>query len=121
MAATCSARLIVTLDGLGKTIEFPVGWSTTTTPTKYTYLRQTQEVADTAEALDIGDITTPLLVVVSCITNDVDIDTSYSASFNAELKVNEGECAVFVPEGTIYIKNDDAAEASTIDVLIIGV
>jgi hypothetical protein len=120
MAATATARLVVTLEGLAKTIEFPVGWSTTSTPTKYYYGRQVQAVADTAEALEMGNITTPLLVVISCVTNDVDIDTSYSASFNAEQTVNEGECAVFCPAGTVYIKNDDASETSTIDVLVIG-
>ncbi len=120
MSATASSKLITLLQGLGKTIEFPVGWSTTTTPTKYYYGRQIQATADTEEALEMGNVTTPLLVVISCVTNDVDIDTSFNTTFSAELTINEGECAVFSPTGTVYLKNDDAGEASTLDILVIG-
>lgn len=120
MSATANARLVVTLQGLSKTIEFPVGWATTVTPTKYYYGRQVQATADTEEVLEMGNVTTPLLVIVSCVTNDVDIDTSFDTTFSGEITVNEGECAVFRPTGTVYLKNDDAGESCTVDVLIIG-
>ena len=120
MAAIATARLVVELDGLLKPVSFPVGWATTTTPTKYIQARQVMGVADTAEALDIGDITTPLLVVLTCVTNDVDIDCNYSSSFSADITVNEGEAAVFMPAGTTWIKNNDAAEVSTIEYLVLG-
>ncbi len=119
MAATATVNLIIELDGLNDNIKFPIKFSTTTTPTKYVKGRQAT-TADTAEALEVGDLTTVLLAVVECITNDVDIDTSYVSSFNAEITVNEGEATVFMPSGTIWIKNDDAGEVSTVDYLLIG-
>lgn len=120
MTASASVKMVVELDGLNKPVSYPIGWSTTTTPTKYVRMRQVQAAADTAEALDIGDITTPDLIVLECISNDVDIDCNYSASFSADITVNEGEAAAFKPAGTTYIKNNDAGEAVTIEYLVIG-
>jgi len=120
MAATAQVKLVVTLDGLNKPVEFPISWSTTTTPTKYVMGRQVT-TADTAEALEMGDLATALLVVIECITNDVDIDCNYSSSFSADITCNEGEAQVFTPAGTVYVKNNDAAEASTFDYLVIGI
>jgi hypothetical protein len=120
MTASASAKLVVELDGLNKPVSLPVSWETTTTPTKYVRMRQVQATADTAEALDIGDVSTPDLIVIECIANDVDIDCNYSASFSADITVNEGEAAVFKPAGTVYIKNNDASEASTVEYLVVG-
>ena len=120
MAATASVKLVATLDGLNKPVEFPIFWSTTTTPTKYVMGRQVQATADTEEALDVGDLTTVLLAVIECISNDVDIDTSFDTTFSSEITCNEGEAQVFTPTGTIYLKNDDAAESFTVDYLLLG-
>lgn len=121
MAAIATCRLIVELDGLGENLQFPEAFTTTTTPTTFTYMRQTQTTADTEEALDIGNVTTPLLIIITCVTNDVDIDTSYSSSFSAEQTIPEGETAMINnPSGTVYIKNNDAEEESVVEFLVIG-
>ncbi len=121
MTASAKANLVVELTGLNKNIQYPISWSTTSTPTMFAYGRQVQTTADVAEALNLGDVTTPKLVVIECITNDVDLDCNYSSSFSADITVNEGEAAVFCPAGTVYIKNNDSEEASTFDYFIIGI
>lgn len=120
MAAVATVRATVELEGLRKTLNFPLEFTTTTTPTTYFMGRQVQATADTEEALDMGDVATPLLIVLYCVSNDVDIDCNYSASFSADITVNEGEGSIFRPAGTVYIKNDDSAEAVTVEYLVIG-
>ena len=120
MAAQLKTTIIAQFTGLGKALEFLETSTTTTTPTRAAYIYQVQGVADTAEALDLGDVTTPELILIKCVANDVDIDTSYLASFSAEITVNEGEWAAFKPVGTVYLKNDDSAESFTIEALVIG-
>lgn len=120
MAAECAVTIIGEVSGLDKPLNFPEKFTTTTTPTKANMLRQIQAVADTDEALNLGGISTVELIVLKCVTNDVDIDTSYVSSFNAEITINEGETAIFKPTGTVRIKNDDAAEVSTVQYMVIG-
>lgn len=120
MAASCEVTVIGNVSGLDKELIFPEKFTTTTTPTKAFINRQIQAVADTDEALNLGGISTVELIVLKCVTNDVDVDTSYVSSFVAEITVNEGETAVFKPTGTVRIKNDDAAEVSTVQYMVIG-
>ena len=121
MAAECKVTISAQITGLGQLFEMVDTFTTTTTATRKTYGYQVQAVADTAEALDLGDVTTPELIIIRCIANDVDIDTSYSVSFSAELTVNEGEVAVFKPVGSaVYLKNDDAAESFTVEYIVVG-
>ncbi len=121
MAAVAEIRVTIEFEGLRKTINFPMEWTTTTTPTKYVMMRQVQAVANTAEALDLGDITTPLVIAMVCVTNDVDVDCNYtSATFRASNTINEGEGAVFMPAGSVYIKNNDTGEVSTVEYIVIG-
>lgn len=120
MAANFNYRIIGELTGLDQIQTFIDNADVSTTPARHYRQRQVQAVADTEEALGVGDVTTIELILLSCISNDVDIDTSFNASFNAEITVNEGEFAVFKPTGTVYIKNNDAAEVVTVVYLIIG-
>jgi hypothetical protein len=120
LAAIAEIRATIEFEGLRKTINFPMEWTTTTTPTKYVQMRQNQAVADTAEALDMGDVTTPLLIALVCVTNDVDLDCNYATSFSADITVNEGEGTIFMPKGTVWIKNNDSAEQSTVEYIVIG-
>jgi len=69
----------------------------------------------------LGGETTVHLILLHCITNDVDIDTSYNTSFSAEIECQEGEWCVFKPTGTVRIKNDDAGEQSTVEYWVFGV
>lgn len=121
MAVTNTINLHMELAGLGEQELIPLTMSTTTTITAKQHGYQTQATADTAEALDMGGVTTAELIILKCITNDVDIDTSFDTSFSAEIAVAEGEFTAFKPEGVVYLKNGDAGEASIVEYWILGV
>jgi hypothetical protein len=120
MAAVATVRATIELEGLRKTLNFPIEFTTTTTPTTYFMGRQIQATEDTEEALNIGDVTTPLLIALVCVANDVAIDTSFSSTFSEEITVNEGEAAIFMPKGTVYLKNNNSEELSTVEYVVIG-
>lgn len=120
MSAEANFNILGEITGLGKELRIPERFSTTSVPTRVSYQYVVQAVADTAEALVVGDVGTIELIVMKCITNDVDVDTSYSVSFNAEIEIQEGETHIFKPKGTVYIKNDDSAEQSTVEYWVIG-
>jgi hypothetical protein len=92
---------------------------TATPDTKY-HNNVTQAAADTEEALSLGDVGTIEMMIVHCITNDVDFDTAYASSFEATIQVQEGEWAVFKPAGTVWFKNDDSAEQTNFEYWLIG-
>ena len=120
MAAEATVSVIAEVTGLGQLQVLAEKFAITTTPARVHYQYMEQATADADEVLDIGDVGTVHLIILKCIANDVDIDTSYSAAFSAEIEVQEGEVAVFKPTGTVRIQNDDAAEKSTIEYLVIG-
>lgn len=120
MAAEATVSIIAELTGLGQLQQLAEKFSVTTTPARVHYQYMEQATADTDEVLDVGDVGTVHLIILKCIANDVDIDTSYATAFSAEIEVPEGEVAVFKPTGTVRIKNDDSAEKSTIEYLVIG-
>jgi hypothetical protein len=118
--AALDVSIIAELTGLGQDINLAEKFASTTAPTRGMYHYAIQDVADTDQALDVGDVSTVELIILKCISNDVDIDTSYVSSFVAEIEVQEGEVAVFKPTGTVYFKNDDASEQSTIEYIVVG-
>lgn len=120
MAAECTVSIIAELTGLGQLQQLAEKFSVTTTPARCVYHYMEQTTADTDEAIAVGDVGTIHLIVLHCITNDVDIDTSYVSSFSAEIECQEGETCVFKPTGTVRIKNDDAGEKSKIEYWVIG-
>jgi hypothetical protein len=126
MAAECEIKAILEFTGLGKEIFMDERFTTTETPDTAIYQYRVQAAADTEEALDLGDVafTTVDAIWIRCISNDLDIDTSYqAATFSAEITVNEGEVTIFKPNGTVgelYIKNNDAGEVSTFEYVIVG-
>lgn len=120
MAASCEVNVIASLTGLGQLQDLAEKFSVTTTPARCVYQYLEQTTADTAEALEVGDIGTVHLIILKCVANDVDIDTSFDTSFSAEIECQEGEICVFKPTGTVYIQNDDEGEKSTIEYLAIG-
>jgi predicted small secreted protein len=120
MAAESNVSIICEVTGLGQLQVFAKKFGVTTTPTRVHYQYMIQAVADTGEVLDVGDVGTVHLIVLKCIANDVDVDTSYVSSFSAEIEVQEGEVTVFKPTGTVWIKNNDSSEQSTIEYLVIG-
>ena len=121
MAGNGYINVVGAVTGLGEQIPIAARGEVVTTPTKVVKLRQIQTTADTEEALNMGGITTPSLVVIECVSNDVDIDVTFDSTFSAELTVEEGGTpACFQPVGTVYLKNDDAGESFTVDVTIVG-
>jgi len=120
MAAECTVSIIAEVTGLGQLQQLAEKFSTTTTPARVHYQYMEQATADAEEALDVGDVGTVHLIILKCIANDVDIDTSFSSTFSAEIEVPEGEVTVFKPTGTVYIKNDDSEEKSKIEYLVVG-
>ena len=122
MAASCKVTVGIDVQEIG-------GWSwdgilkkfsITATPDAKHYSIRQQAVADTEEALSVGDVAAIEVMIVHCISNDVDIDPAYASSFEANIEVQEGEWAIFKPKGTVYFKNDDAGEQSTFEYWLIG-
>ncbi len=69
----------------------------------------------------MGDVGTIELMIIHCISNDVDIDPSYTAAtFRAGIEIQEGEWFVGKPSGSVYFKNNDAAESVTMEYWLIG-
>lgn len=122
MAGVGYINVIGAVTGLGGPVQIAARGEVVTAPTIPVKFRQIQAVADTEEALNMGGVATPSLVIIECVSNDVDIDTSFVAAFSAELTVEEGgpPAVIPTPSGTVYIKNNDAGEAVTIDVTIMG-
>ena len=120
MAAKAEIWIRAFLSGLDLDIDFPKKFNLSNTPTKYARLSQLQAVADTGEAIDVGDVATVDMIIIYAKDNDVDIDTSYASAFSAEVAMTEGEVMIFKPEGTLWLKNGTAAEVATISYLVIG-
>lgn len=118
--AELNIRIGAFLTGLDMNIEFLKKYTHGQTPTKFVCTTQDQAVADVAEVLGIGDVSTVDMVVMFAKLNDVDIDTSYDSSFNAELSFTQGEVQIFRPEGIIWIKNGTGTEKATVTYLVIG-
>lgn len=120
MAAECAISIIAEASGLGKLLEFAEKFTVTTTPTAYTYNYRTLATADTAEVLDLGDVTTVHLIIIKAI-GSIYIDTSYVSTFVNEIVLHAGEVAVFKPAGTVYIKNYTGAATPAYEFLVVGV
>jgi hypothetical protein len=117
------ARITVNIEiaGLGSGIQCKDTFTDSTTPEVAIHIdQQEQETADTAEALNGGAVDTVKGVWIRAIENDIAIDTSYSVTFSTELVVAEGTTAYFVPSGTVYIKNNTAAEQCKFEFTVWG-
>lgn len=121
MAATVTSKLITTIEGLGKILEFAESWSQTTTATRKVENYQVQATADTAEALQLGDVTTIHTLVLKAVSKNVAVDTSYLTTFSTEFTVPEGEVIVITRPGTVYLKNATATETFTVEYIASGV
>ncbi len=122
MAAQVDVSITVELSGLGINVDFIDKGTDGTTPTAYTQNYRTIATPDTEEALDLGDVATETIFVIRAITYDLDIDLDFDSSFNADLTIKAGEPAALIPNpaGTVYVKNNGAAEAAVYEYLLIG-
>lgn len=120
MAAECRIKLIAEFTGLGQEDTFSENFTVTTTPTAFTHQYRIQATTNTAEALDLGDISTAEFVIIKCIANDLGIDTDYVSSFDEDIVCQEGEVVMFKPSGVVYVKNNDTGELSTYEYWVIG-
>ena len=113
MAAEGTVRVIAELTGLDQDDRFVDNGSEQTTPTATTGRQyRTLATADTAEALDIGDLSTATLIVLKAIDNDLDVDLDFDTSFDADLTIEAGGPSAVIPSpaGTVYVKNHGAGE-----------
>ena len=121
MAAECKVQVVASLTGLGKTYEFNETFSVTTTPSAKAYIYQVQATTDVAEALQKGDVTTPELIIIHAVDNEVEVDTDWvTPTFEAHEIIAEGEVRVIKPAGVVYIKNHTTSEVATVEALIVG-
>jgi hypothetical protein len=111
--------VIAEFSGLGKLLNFCDKFSVTTTPTAVTYNYRTLATADTAEALDLGDVTTVEMIIIKAI-GAIDVDTTYVSSFASEIRLAAGEVAMFKPVGTVYVKNYTALATPAYEYWVCG-
>jgi hypothetical protein len=82
---------------------------------------QLQTASDTAEALNVGGISTINGLSIKAVSNEVAIDLSYSTAFVSDLIIPHGK-SIFVtePAGTIYLKATSATELARIKFKVFG-
>ena len=121
MAGAASITTSITISGLGAASLNLSNTFTGTVPTSSGYQYRVLGVADTAEALDLGDVTTVEGVLIRAVLLDLDIDTSYAAAtFSKELNCAAGQSVYFKPEGTVYVKNGTDAETPSYEYIVFG-
>jgi hypothetical protein len=104
-----------------KDINFTDKGTDGTTPTAGSYMYRKLAVADTAEALDLGDVSTVTCIVIRAVTNDLDVDLDYSAAFDKDFTLAAGEIPAVIPTPVlVYVKNNGAGEAPVYEYLVIG-
>lgn len=118
--------LIATLSGMGamdKSIgeTFEISDTQGTAPDTAVYQRRTLATANTAEALDLGDISTVRFIIIKCISGGMlDVDCDYVSAFDADLNIEEGEWNIFKPAGTVYVKDNAGTETPLYEFLAVG-
>jgi len=122
MAAATKVIIQVELTGLGKDQYFTEVATDGTTPTAATYNYRVLATANTAEALDLGDVATEAILVIKAIDYDLDIDLDYVSAFDADLTVKAGEPAALIPNpaGIVYVKNNQTDETPAYEYFIVG-
>ncbi|KKM24404.1 hypothetical protein LCGC14_1605470 [marine sediment metagenome] len=123
MAATLDVGVIAELQGLGQDISFLDKGTDGTIPTATTGRQyRTLATADADEVLDYGDISTATCIIIRAVTNDLDIDLDYSASFDVDLTIKAGEvpCVIPNPAGITRVKNNGVGETPVYEVWVIG-
>jgi hypothetical protein len=108
VAAELNVSVIAELTGLGNNIDFAEKGTDETTPTAAAYMYRTIAAADTAEALDLGDVSTVTGIILYAVDFDVDIDCDFVSAFDADLTAKAGGIPVVItyPAGTVYVQGE---------------
>jgi hypothetical protein len=122
MAAEVNVNLIAELTGLGRELKFIDRALDGTAPTVATYNYRVLAVANTAEALDLGDVSTVTGIAIRAIDYDLDIDLDFDTTFNSDLTVKAGELPALIPTpaGTVQVKNNGTGETPAYEYLLWG-
>ena len=121
MAAEFKLKMIAQLTGLGEQIDFIKSGTDETTPTAGSYMYRTIATANTAEALDLGDVTTVTAIVLYAVDYDVDIDCDYVAAFDADLTAKAAgiPAVITYPAGVVCVKGE-TGQTPKFEYLVIG-
>ena len=121
MAASFDVSIIAELTGLGNDVNFAEKGTDETTPTAGAYMYSTIAAADTAQALDLGDVSTVTCIILYAIDYDVDIDLDYVSSFDADQTAKAGGIPVVItyPAGTVYVKGE-SGQTPKFEYIVIG-
>lgn len=121
MAANFSTKIISELTGLGETVNFIKQGDDETTPTAGAYMYRTITTANTAEALDLGDVNTVTAIVLYAVDYDVDIDLDFDTSFDADQTAKAAGIPVVItyPAGDVYVQGE-TDQTPKYEFLIIG-
>jgi len=122
MAASVDVTIIAELTGLGIDIPFIKKGTDGTTPTAATYNYRVLATTNTAEALDLGDISTVQGIAIRAVDYDLDIDCDYVSAFDSDITVKAGEISALIPNpaGTVYVKNNGTDETPAYEYLVWG-
>ena len=121
MAAELTVGVIAELTGLGKDQTFTDKGTDGTTPTAGAYMYRVLATANTAEALDLGDVSTVTCVIIRAIDYNLDIDLDFSSSFDVDMTVNAGEIAAVIPNPVlVYVNGAESDETPAYEYMVIG-
>jgi len=121
MAAAFDVSVIAQLTGLGNQIDFAEKGADETTPTAATYNYRTMVDSDTAEALDLGDVSTVTCAILYAIDYDVLIDCDFVSSFDADMTAKAAGIPEVIPYpyGDVYVQGE-SGQTPKFEVLIVG-
>lgn len=121
MAAEFKVKMSAQLSGLGEQINFIKQGTDETTPTAGSYMYRTIATANTAEALDLGDVSTVTAIILYAVDFDVDIDCDWVSSFDADLTAKAAGIPVVItyPAGTVYVQGE-TDQTPKFEYLLIG-
>jgi len=123
MAASVTGYVRLELIDLGDDDIFHFLGTDGTTPTASAGKQtRTLATADTAEALDVGDLSTVTAIAIRAVDYDLDVDLDFVTTFDSDFTLKAGEPAAQIPNpaGTVYVKNNGAGETPQYIYLALG-
>lgn len=123
MAATVEGMVRLELIDLDKGDNFTDLGIDGTTPTASAGRQiRTLAVANTAEALGVGDLAVVTAIAIKAVDFDLDVDLDFSSSFDADFTVKAGELPALIPNpaGTVYVNGSETDETPQYVYLAVG-